>query len=95
MVYFFLVLPRDLNNLSLAMAPLLDHGRCPWTFCFSMHVRGCQVVDAWECVMLYPQWKAFAFACFVFQLHFLLLQFFIPNFVIIFGASQVFSFFAT
>jgi hypothetical protein len=87
------MLPRDLNNLSLAMAPLLNHGRCPSTFCFFMHVRGCQVVDARECVLLYPQWKTFAFAFFVFQLHFWLLQFFILNFVIIFGASEVFFFF--
>jgi hypothetical protein len=74
------------------MAPLFDHGRCPRTFCFSMHVRRCQVVDAWECVMLYPQWKTFVFACFVFQLHFLLLQFFISNFVLFLVQVKFFSF---
>jgi hypothetical protein len=61
--------------------------RCQKTLCLSIYVQGCPVVDAWGCALLYPPWKTFAFAFFVFQLRAMLLQFFAPFIVIILGTN--------
>jgi hypothetical protein len=63
--------------------------------CLPIPNLGCQIVDASECVLLSPLWKSFAFALFVFQLHFLLLQFSVLHVVIIIGTNRVVIFFAT
>jgi hypothetical protein len=93
MIDFFLVLPKDLENLSLGKAQLSEP-RCPWMSYFPIPTRGCQVVDAQRCVVISPM-KKITFAFFVFQLNFLLLQFSAPFVVFIFDTSQSFIFSST
>jgi hypothetical protein len=91
MVDLSLMLPKDLENSSLEKAQVPGR-KCSRTFCLPIHARGHQDVDAWGRNLLYALWKAFAFTFYVFQLHFLLFQFFTPLVVIIFGTSRIFIF---
>jgi hypothetical protein len=53
MVNLFLMLPNDSNNLSLMKAQLFE-AISNTQKCFPFHAWGCQVVDAWGGVVLYP-----------------------------------------